>query len=84
MFLSHAAALVANEGWTIVNLDATVIAETPKVMQKAELIRSRIAESVGISPDRVSVKATTNEKLGSIGRSEGIAAFAIATLCRTR
>lgn len=80
VFLSHAAQLVREAGWEIVHLDATVIAEQPKIMIKANAIRESIANSVGISADRVSVKATTNEKLGALGRSEGIAAFAVATV----
>ena len=82
VFLSHAAILLRELGWTIVNIDASVIAETPKVMKQAAAIRKAIADEVNIDAERVSVKATTNEKLGSIGRSEGIAAFATATIKR--
>lgn len=81
-FLRHAAALLRERGWQIVNLDMSVIAEIPKVMPQAERIRSTVAEALGIDLDRVSVKATTNERLGSIGRAEGIAAFATATIAR--
>ncbi len=81
-FLSHAAAIARADGWTVLNIDATVIAETPKVMQRAVEIRQRIASALGLELDRVSLKATTNEGLGSIGRSEGISAFAVATLRR--
>ncbi len=83
VFLNQSAKLVCIEGWTIVNLDMTLIAETPKIMKRASEIRSIIATSINIDVSRVSVKATTNEKLGSIGRGEGIAAFAIATLTQT-
>lgn len=79
-FLRHAASLVAGEGWQVVNLDISLLAETPKVMPKALEIRTAIATVLEIEVGRVSVKATTNEKLGSIGRSEGIAAFAVATI----
>lgn len=81
-FLGAAANLLLGNGWTIVNIDATVIAETPKVMKRANDIRAAIATAVDLSIDRVSIKATTNEGLGSIGRSEGIAAFATATIRR--
>lgn len=67
-------------GWRILNIDATVIAEYPKVMKKAAAIRERISEALGLESRRVSIKATTNERLGSLGRGEGIAAFAVATL----
>jgi 2-C-methyl-D-erythritol 4-phosphate cytidylyltransferase/2-C-methyl-D-erythritol 2,4-cyclodiphosphate synthase len=79
-FLRHAAMLLREAGWRVVNLDMTAIAESPKVMKKADEIRATVAEAIGIDASRVSIKATTNEKLGSIGRSEGIAAFATATV----
>lgn len=82
-FLSAAARMLKERGWRIVNIDATVIAETPQVMGRAESIRGRIASTVGISIDCVSIKATTNEGLGALGRREGIAAFAVATLSGT-
>ena len=79
-FVTHAAAVVARAGYRIENLDIAVIAELPKVMPRADEIRSKIAELAGIGRDAVGFKATTNERLGSIGRGEGIAAFAIATV----
>jgi len=81
-FVRHAAQLLAEQGWQIVNLDMTMIAESPKVMPQAVRIRETVAAALEISVDRVSVKATTNEKLGTIGRGEGIAAFATATIRR--
>jgi 2-C-methyl-D-erythritol 4-phosphate cytidylyltransferase / 2-C-methyl-D-erythritol 2,4-cyclodiphosphate synthase len=82
VFLEHAARCVRDERWTIVGLDATVVAERPKIMPRRDEIVGRIAEILQVSPRRVCVKATTNEGLGSIGRGEGIAAFAVATLAR--
>jgi 2-C-methyl-D-erythritol 4-phosphate cytidylyltransferase/2-C-methyl-D-erythritol 2,4-cyclodiphosphate synthase len=79
-FLHHAGVLLAEAGWRIVNLDLTAIAESPKIMKKAPEIRSAIAQCLGIEDSRVSIKATTNERLGSIGRGEGIAAFATASI----
>jgi 2-C-methyl-D-erythritol 4-phosphate cytidylyltransferase/2-C-methyl-D-erythritol 2,4-cyclodiphosphate synthase len=81
-FLEHAANLLRNEGWQIVNIDISVVAEFPKIMPKALEIRQAIGGATQIEPARISIKATTNEKLGAIGRSEGIAAFAVATLRR--
>ncbi|HEY3781366.1 MAG TPA: 2-C-methyl-D-erythritol 2,4-cyclodiphosphate synthase [Fimbriimonadaceae bacterium] len=79
-FLEHAGLLLESQKWRILNIDATVIAEFPKLMTQATTIRERIAGALGLSHDRVSIKATTNERLGSIGRGEGIAAFAVATI----
>jgi 2-C-methyl-D-erythritol 4-phosphate cytidylyltransferase/2-C-methyl-D-erythritol 2,4-cyclodiphosphate synthase len=81
-FLRHAVSLLVAEGWQVVHLDMTCIAETPKIMRRADDIRQAVAEAAGVEASRVSVKATTNERLGSIGRSEGIAAFATATIRR--
>ncbi len=79
-FLTYTADLVRKEGWTIVNIDATVVAERPKVMAQAQQMRETIAQAAGCHASQISIKATTNERLGSIGRQEGLAAFAIATI----
>jgi 2-C-methyl-D-erythritol 4-phosphate cytidylyltransferase/2-C-methyl-D-erythritol 2,4-cyclodiphosphate synthase len=79
-FLAHAVALVSARGGRISHLDATVICETPKIGPHREAIRARIAGIAGIEAARVSVKATTTEGLGFIGRNEGIAAMASATV----
>ena len=81
-FLGHAAALLREEGWTVVNLDMTVIAESPKVMKRSQEVRETVAGALGIEAGRVSLKATTNERMGFVGRGEGIAALAIATIRR--
>ncbi|HEY0867815.1 MAG TPA: 2-C-methyl-D-erythritol 2,4-cyclodiphosphate synthase [Fimbriimonas sp.] len=81
-FLESARDELSKSGWRVVHLDATVIAETPKVMARASEIRHKVADALRIEVDRVSLKATTNEGLGAIGRSEGIAAFAVATIRR--
>ncbi|MES1227225.1 MAG: 2-C-methyl-D-erythritol 2,4-cyclodiphosphate synthase, partial [Armatimonadota bacterium] len=81
-FLAETRILLRQSNWHIVNIDSTVLAERPKVMRRQDEIRKAIANAAGVDVDRVSVKATTNEKLGAIGRSEGIAAFATATLAR--
>lgn len=81
-FLRHAAQLLRDEGWTLVNLDVTVLAEAPKVMPHAAAMQVTISTALGIETSRVSIKATTNEGLGAIGRKEGIAAMATATIRR--
>ena len=62
------------------NIDATLIAQEPKVMPYAPEMKINIAQALGINPAKVGVKATTNEHLGFIGRSEGIAAMAVASV----
>ena len=64
----------------VVNVDATVIAEAPKLAPQIPAMRKKIAEAIGVSDTQVSVKATTNERLGPIGRGEGISAMAVATV----
>lgn len=81
-FLQESSTLVVEHGWSIVNIDISVLAERPKIMLRRDEIQSKIAELTGLSSDRVSIKATTNEGLGAIGRGEGIAAFAVATVKR--
>jgi 2-C-methyl-D-erythritol 4-phosphate cytidylyltransferase / 2-C-methyl-D-erythritol 2,4-cyclodiphosphate synthase len=79
-FLAHAVSLIAARGGRIAHLDATVLCETPKIGPHADAIRKRIAEIAGIDMSRVSIKATTTEGLGFLGRGEGIAAMATATV----
>ena len=79
-FLRHAAGRVAARGGMITHADVTLICERPKIGPHAEAMRNRLAELVGIPVARVSVKATTTERLGFTGRGEGIAAQAAATL----
>ena len=76
--LEKAAALVAAGGYSLVNIDSTLIAETPKVLPYRDEMRSNIAAALGLPPERVNIKATTNETMGFVGRREGIAALAIA------
>jgi len=72
--------VLAERNARVVNIDATVIAEAPKLAPHALAMRKNIAAAIGINESDVSVKATTNEKLGPIGQGEGIAAIAIATV----
>lgn len=80
VFLRHAATLAGTRGYTISNVDVTLICEMPKIGPHAEAMTARMAEILGIAPSRVSVKATTSERLGFTGRGEGIAALATAAL----
>jgi 2-C-methyl-D-erythritol 4-phosphate cytidylyltransferase/2-C-methyl-D-erythritol 2,4-cyclodiphosphate synthase len=80
LFLRHAVELVAARGGRIALLDATILCEAPKIAPHAETIRRNIASIAGIDASRVSLKATTTEKLGFLGRGEGIAAMATATV----
>jgi 2-C-methyl-D-erythritol 2,4-cyclodiphosphate synthase len=81
-FLAHAAALVRNAGYAILNVDATVIAEEPRIGPYAPAMRRAVADTLGVEDDAVSIKATTNEGMGFVGRGEGIAAIAVATIDR--
>jgi 2-C-methyl-D-erythritol 4-phosphate cytidylyltransferase/2-C-methyl-D-erythritol 2,4-cyclodiphosphate synthase len=80
VFLRHAGRLLSDMGGRIANLDVTLICEVPKIGPHREAMRARIADILEISKDRVSVKATTTERLGFTGRGEGIAAQAVATV----
>jgi 2-C-methyl-D-erythritol 2,4-cyclodiphosphate synthase len=72
--------LIESKGWNIQNIDSTIIAELPKFNPHIVGIRSSIADIIGTEPHTVSVKATTNEKLGYIGEGRGIAAHAVVLL----
>jgi 2-C-methyl-D-erythritol 4-phosphate cytidylyltransferase/2-C-methyl-D-erythritol 2,4-cyclodiphosphate synthase len=79
-FLEHAASLIAARGGIIDFIDLTLICEAPKIGPHRDAIRARIAELLKLGPGKVSIKATTTERLGFTGRGEGIAAQAIATI----
>ena len=81
-FLAHAARLVGEAGYSVGNVDLTIICEEPKIGPHRPAMRQRIAGLLGVDIDRISVKATTTERLGFTGRGEGIAAQAIATVIR--
>lgn len=78
--LARAVALVREAGFEVGNVDATVIAERPRLAPHVGAMRERIAAALGIEAGRVNVKATTNEGIGAIGRGEGIAAMAVAVV----
>ncbi len=81
--LREAVALVTNAGYAVVNVDATVIAEAPRLSPHVDDIRASVAGALAIDAGSVSVKATTADGLGALGRGEGIAALAIALLDST-
>lgn len=82
IFLEEAARQAARQNAQIVNIDATVIAQAPKIYPHIALMKKNIAAALGIAEDKVGVKATTNELMGFIGREEGIAAMAVASVNR--
>ncbi|MBA3034352.1 MAG: 2-C-methyl-D-erythritol 2,4-cyclodiphosphate synthase [Gammaproteobacteria bacterium] len=73
---------VRDAGWLVGNVDCTVIAQAPRIAPYVEQMRANIAADLGIAPDRVNVKGKTTERLGFVGRGEGIAAEAVALLQR--
>ncbi len=82
LLLSRVAALLAEHGWRTVNTDVTVACEQPRLAPHITDMRNAVAGILGIGVDRVSVKATTTERLGFCGRGEGIAALAVALIQR--
>lgn len=80
--LRHVAKLVGDEGYTLGNLDATVLAQQPKLRPHIDAMRANIADACGVDISRISVKATTEEHLGFTGREEGIAAHCVALLVK--
>ncbi len=78
--LGQVVALLAEQGLAPVNVDATVVLERPRLAPHREAMRARLAEALGLAPERVNVKATTAEGMGPIGRGEGAEAHAVALL----
>lgn len=80
--LRAAVADVRGAGWEVGNVDAVVVAQRPRLAAHRDAMRAGLAGALGVAPDRVSVKATTTDRLGTIGRGEGIACWATATVVR--
>jgi 2-C-methyl-D-erythritol 2,4-cyclodiphosphate synthase len=80
LFLRHCATLMREAGFKLGNADVTVVCEAPKIAPHADAMRANLAADLGCDPGRISVKATTSERLGFTGRGEGIAAQAVALL----
>jgi 2-C-methyl-D-erythritol 2,4-cyclodiphosphate synthase len=81
--LRHTATLIKERGWQVVNVDCTVMAQAPRIGPHAAKMIANIAADTGIAQDCVSVKATTTEKLGFVGREEGIAVSAVCLLAKS-
>lgn len=78
--LRHVMGLIKSKGWKVGNVDATIVAQAPKMAPHIESMRALIAADLQVELDQVNVKATTTEKLGFVGREEGIAVHAVALL----
>ena len=82
VLLSHVVSLIQKEGWRVGNVDATVLAQAPKLSPHVPSMRENVAGVLSVSTDRVSIKATTEERLGFTGEKLGIAAHAVVLLVR--
>jgi len=80
VLLRAAVAMLAERGLHVAHVDTTVVMERPKLGERRAAIRASLAEGLGVAVDRVNVKATTGEGMGFVGREEGVAALAVATL----
>jgi 2-C-methyl-D-erythritol 2,4-cyclodiphosphate synthase len=80
--LAEVAGFLEQHGWSVRHMDATVICEAPKLGGYRDAMRARLAETVGLPPLEVNVKFSTNEGMGFVGRGEGVAAMAVATVER--
>ena len=81
--LARVVEMIGEQGWQVGNLDAILLAEAPRLAPYLPAMRERLASALGVDVDRVSVKAGTHERMGSIGRGEGIAATAVVLLERS-
>ena len=82
LLLERVRAMLAAAGYRVSNVDCTVVAQAPKLLPYLPEMREKLAAGCGIDPDRVNIKATTEERLGFTGRGEGIAAHAVALIVR--
>ena len=82
ILLEKVGELVSQKGFTICNIDSVICLQRPKVKEYISVIQSSIAHTLKIDPENVSVKATTTEKLGFVGREEGIAAYAVVLIMK--
>ena len=80
MLLGKVYQLVRERGWQVGNIDSVVVAERPKLKPHISTMRDRLASVLELKPDQIGIKATTNEKLGPVGREEGIAAYTVVLL----
>ena len=82
ILLEQVARIISDRKWKIGNIDSTVVAEQPKLKPHLKSMRSALAKTLAIEIDQISIKATTNERLGPIGREEGICAYAVVILVK--
>ena len=82
--LTEVMSRIKNQGWSVVNIDCALLAEVPKISPFVAAIKGSLARALHVEDDAVGVKATTTEKLGSIGRSEGMAAFVTTLIQREK
>ena len=82
IFLTQVTAMLREKGWTVGNLDCTITLEDPKVNPHVAEMKKVMAEIIGITAEDISVKATTNEGMGYVGRGEGINAMAVVMICK--
>ena len=80
VFLEKIQEMLQTQKMVLINVDATIIAEAPKVLPHTEAMKEKLARALAIEPRQINLKATTNEKMGFLGRGEGIAALAIASV----
>jgi 2-C-methyl-D-erythritol 2,4-cyclodiphosphate synthase len=80
LLLQHVVLLLKEKGWTIGNIDAMVCLEAPKINPHIPAMKTHIANAAGMDEDDISIKATTNEQLGFIGREEGVVAYAVCLI----
>jgi 2-C-methyl-D-erythritol 2,4-cyclodiphosphate synthase len=80
--LAQVAARLGEEGWRVVNVDTVVVAQEPRIAPHREVMRANLASALGVPLDRVNVKATAPERLGALGRADGVAALATALIER--
>lgn len=82
VLLKQVYSLITERGWAIGNLDNVIVAEQPKLKPHLETMKKTLAAVLNLDPDQIGIKATTNEKLGPVGREEGIAAYSVALLIK--
>lgn len=80
VLLKECVKLLTEKGWSVGNIDAMICLEAPKVNPHVPEMKKNIAEAIGISDEDISIKATTNEKMGFIGREEGVVAYAVCLI----
>ncbi|MBQ7981426.1 MAG: 2-C-methyl-D-erythritol 2,4-cyclodiphosphate synthase [Oscillospiraceae bacterium] len=83
LLLKRVAEIIAEKGYSVGNIDSTIICQAPKLAPHIEIMRKNISQAIGCDISQVSVKATTEEKLGFTGAKEGISAHAVCVLCRS-